>query len=267
MSALPSDTLFRCPHCHAALTGSDDGYRCAGGHSFDAREGVPDLVPESLRDESWTIWEEHLAAFQRRREQRVERPEDITARITSRGDQQQAFADFIGGVGDAVLDIGCGPGKFRRQLGPETRYLGIDPIPLLPDVSGFEFARAVSELLPFEDDTFSDVVILHAIDHVKDVAATLSEVARVLSPGGRLHVLQNVLDKSSPVRWVAHEVKDFLEDRRDPDRDDETPHHMEEFTSKTLRATLSTTFRITSEQYWAPDFFSPRRLMVTAVPR
>lgn len=266
MAALSEDTLIRCPECRGALSlGSNDGYECTGGHRFDVHEGVLDLVPADLRDETWTIWEEHLAAFQRRREERVDKPETLTARMTSRNNQQAAFVDFIDAAGSTWLDIGCGPGKFRQTVPSSVRYVGIDPIPLLPDVLQIEFARAVSERMPFEDAAFTDVVILHAIDHVKDVPASLAEIIRILQSGGRLHILQNVIEKSRPLRYMAHELKDFLEDRRDAGRHEDTPHHMTEFSADSLdTAVRAAGFSIKETAYWSPNLIAPRRLMLTA---
>lgn len=266
MSALPDDTLIRCPECRGGLVErGPDVFGCSQEHHFDVREGVVDLVPESLRDETWTLWEEHLAAFQRRREGRIDNPDMLTARTTGRNEQQAAFVDFIEAAGTTWLDIGCGPGKFGHEIPGGTRYVGIDPIPLLPDVLEVEFARAVSERMPFDDGTFSDVVILHAIDHVRDVPATLAEIIRVLVPGGRLHILQNVIEKSRPLRYLAHEVKDFLEDRRDAGRSHDTPHHMTEFSAASLHESIeSAGFLVKQSTYWSPNLVAPRRLMLSA---
>lgn len=267
MAALQNDTLFRCPTCHGELHGdAGDSYACSNGHTFTVSEGVVDLVPSTTDDTTWKLWEDHLAAFQKRREDRVQQPESLTTRLSQRTRQQAAFADFVQLAGTNVLDIGCGPGRFREQLN-DARYIGVDPIPLLPDVLDFEFARAISETLPFADDTFSDVVVLHALDHVNDVATSLEEIRRVLAPDGRLHILQIVLDKRYVLRWLAHEVKDFLEDRQDSGRHDETPHHMTEFDSKMLRSALEPSFTIVSEKLWSPTRLTPMRMMVTAAPR
>lgn len=264
MSPLPAGTLLRCPRCRAGLEHDPAGLRCSGGHVFAIREGVPDLVAAGDVDETWAVWREHLEAFQRRREQRVGQPETLTSRLATRSGLQGSFRAFVQLAGSTVLDVGCGPGRFREQLGSEVRYVGVDPIPLLPDVRDFEFARAISETLPFADGSFSDVVVLNALDHLNDVEASLIEIRRTLVPGGRLHILQTVLDRGDLLRRLAHEVKDFLEDRSDAHRGDETPHHMTEFTSASLRAVVGRTLPIVREGYLATSAISPRRMMLTA---
>jgi len=264
MSQLTAGTLLRCPRCRAHLEHDPAGLRCSGAHVFAVREGVPDLVAAGDEDGTWSVWREHLEAFQRRRDHRVREPEAVSSRLRTRPGLQGSFRRFIRLAGTTVLDVGCGPGRFREHLGDRVRYVGVDPIPLLPDVLDFEFARAVSEVLPFADGSFSDVVILNALDHVNDVDASLAEIRRTLVPGGRLHVLQTVLDRGDLLRRLAHEVKDFLEDRRDPHRGDETPHHMTEFTSSSLRASVARALPIVREGYVATSAFAPRRLMLTA---
>ena len=269
MAVLTRDTKFRCPLCHNQLAGDENTtIKCeTGQHEYVVREGVLDLVPSTASDPTWELWEAHLTAFQKRRDDRVANPDSLTTRLSQRTRQQAEFASFVQLAGSDVLDIGCGPGRFREQFDTE-RYVGVDPIPLLPDVLDFEFARAISETLPFEDSSFSDVVILHALDHVKDVQASLAEIKRVLRPDGRLHILQIVLDKKYFLRWLAHEAKDFLEDRQDDHRHDDTPHHMTEFDSGMLRTALSSAaYTIDRERMWAPTKLTPMRMMVTASPK
>ena len=96
-----------------------------------------------------------------------------------------------------VLDFGCGPGTISvglaRAIEPGELH-GIDI-----EESQIDLARAAAEAgghdnatfhvgdvtdLPFEDDYF-DAAHCHAVlMHVPDTAATLSEVKRVLKPGG-----------------------------------------------------------------------------------
>ncbi len=100
-------------------------------------------------------------------------------------------------AGDRVLDFGCGPGTITvglaKAVEPGEAH-GIDM-----EESQVALARAAAEAgghnnatfhvgdvtsLPFEDDYF-DAAHCHAVlMHVPDTAATLSEVMRVLKPGG-----------------------------------------------------------------------------------
>jgi SAM-dependent methyltransferase len=85
-----------------------------------------------------------------------------------------------------VLDIGAGDRWVRPYLGEDVEYLaldypqtGRDLYEATPDV----FADAVA--LPFADGTFDGVICLEVLEHVREPAAVIREIARVLKPGGR----------------------------------------------------------------------------------
>ncbi len=95
--------------------------------------------------------------------------------------------------GDRTLDLGCGAGEFTAIMAE----LGAEPVGV--DVAQAALERAVErhpELdfrltpidgpLPFEDNAFGLVWASEVIEHVADTARWLSEVRRVLVPGGRL---------------------------------------------------------------------------------
>ena len=92
-----------------------------------------------------------------------------------------------------VLDHCCGDGIFASLAWPETAvYAGCDL-----NAAVIELARQrgqyqrldvcdVSVKLPYEDGAFDLVFNNSGLEHVKNLAAALSEVARVLAPGGTL---------------------------------------------------------------------------------
>jgi SAM-dependent methyltransferase len=79
-----------------------------------------------------------------------------------------------------VLDIGCGAKPYLPWIAPYAReYIGIDaaPGPYVDQV-------VQGEKLPFEDGGFDLVLCTQVLEHVEDPAAVLSEIHRVLRPGG-----------------------------------------------------------------------------------
>jgi ubiquinone/menaquinone biosynthesis C-methylase UbiE len=98
-------------------------------------------------------------------------------------------------AGDRVLDLGCGAGALTGELARSgARVTGAD----VARAAVERARRARPELeftvipldgpLPFPDVSFDVVWCSEVIEHVADTARWLSEVRRVLVPGGRLLV-------------------------------------------------------------------------------
>lgn len=95
--------------------------------------------------------------------------------------------------GERVLDLGCGAGRFLRALGEA----GAVPVGVEIAEAALERARRVApgaELhradpdgaLPLEDASVALVWCSEVLEHVADTAHLLSQVRRVLAPGGRV---------------------------------------------------------------------------------
>ncbi len=97
------------------------------------------------------------------------------------------------GAGDKVLELGCGPGRYASMLKSiGFSVVAVDPHEFddwsfLREVGGVEFRSGVfAEDLPFEDNQFDSVVCFGTLLYVNDVQKSLSEMKRVLKPGGRI---------------------------------------------------------------------------------
>jgi SAM-dependent methyltransferase len=88
-----------------------------------------------------------------------------------------------------ILDAGCGPGGNGAWLAEHGTVVGVD---VSPDALAFVRSRrpavrpvrASLEALPFPDQTFDVVVAITVLYTVADDDRALSELERVLAPGG-----------------------------------------------------------------------------------
>lgn len=82
-----------------------------------------------------------------------------------------------------TLDLGCGIGHSYELLAPrETVGVDLDAASLAEQDR--ETVVADMRDLPIPDDEFGNVIASHSIEHVPDPERVLSEVTRVLAPGG-----------------------------------------------------------------------------------
>lgn len=102
--------------------------------------------------------------------------------------------------GAATLEVGCGPAMLLEPIhgrtGPDGVIVGLDINPHFIAVAnqraamlGIERARFVTadcHTLPFEDGTFDAIVAEKLLMHVAPIRRAIAEMARVLSVGGRL---------------------------------------------------------------------------------
>ena len=106
--------------------------------------------------------------------------------------------------GDAILDLASGTGDliklYHKKIGTSGRIVSSDINEAMLDegkrnlinsgVLGIEFVQANAEKLPFEDNSFDLVSIAFGLRNVTDKDKALSEMCRVLKPGGVLIVLE-----------------------------------------------------------------------------
>ncbi|MFN8482761.1 MAG: class I SAM-dependent methyltransferase [Anaerolineae bacterium] len=89
-----------------------------------------------------------------------------------------------------VLDIGAGDGHFASIAYDTPIDIGIDPLwsdlveAARRDGVYRMVSRADATRMPFKDGAFNTVVSNCVIEHIPDNDATLSEIGRVLKPGG-----------------------------------------------------------------------------------
>jgi len=124
----------------------------------------------------------------------------VTARETAMKGRLLDQADVR--PGESVLDLGAGTGTLAIRLKARTPAADVTGLDADPDVLSIarrkaaesrcdvRFAEGFSTELPFPAGAFDVVLSTLFFHHLTgaDKRATLSEVRRVLKPGGRLHV-------------------------------------------------------------------------------
>ncbi|MBF0141043.1 MAG: methyltransferase domain-containing protein [Magnetococcales bacterium] len=114
--------------------------------------------------------------------------------------------------GGRMLEVGCGVGYLLIQLGQGWERFGIDreynSLRMLHDQARVVLGNASS--LPFPDRFFDLVLCSEVLEHLPEPEdqACLTEMTRVLKPGGRLLITVPSLEglrARSPLRNLGHE--------------------------------------------------------------
>jgi SAM-dependent methyltransferase len=152
------------------------------------------------------------------------------------GPPPRELVEFVRGLEPATraLDLGCGDGRLAAQL-RATELVGAD-------VSAAALVRARERLpqvgfveldpdapLPFPDSEFDLVLLAETIEHVRDVQLLLSELRRVLAPGGRLALTTPAHNRLTGLEILAR----GFERRFDP-----LSPHLRFLTKRSLRTLL-----------------------------
>ncbi len=106
-----------------------------------------------------------------------------------RAEQQAMLEHWPDVSGRRTLDLACGSGRYSRLLaqGRASQVVAVDfCAPMLAQVSAATRVCASMMQLPFVDGAFEVVVSGLALGHATTVHAWMTEVARVLCPGGTL---------------------------------------------------------------------------------
>jgi SAM-dependent methyltransferase len=114
---------------------------------------------------------------------------------------ESAVLDFSDSLppGARVLDAGAGETQYK-PLFRQHRYTAVD---LAIGDAGWDYSSidALADLtrLPFRDSSFDASLNVVTLEHLTDPAAALSEIARVLRPGGAMLIV-------APHEWEVHQA-------------------------------------------------------------
>ena len=114
--------------------------------------------------------------------------------------------------GDGVLDVACGPGNvaraFAHTVGDSGLVVGLDASRTMLERGAADLAnsnirnlvlvRGSAMQVPFVDDSFDAVCCFAALHLFEDPLGALDEMARVLTPGGRIALMTSVQRQLGP---------------------------------------------------------------------
>jgi ubiquinone/menaquinone biosynthesis C-methylase UbiE len=121
---------------------------------------------------------------------------------------------------DICLDLGTGTGHTAAALAARTaKVIGLDvsrgmlqaALELYGEIHNLEFVLAPAQETGLSTGSFDLVTARHTLHHHPDIKATLEEAARLLKPGGRLVIVDEVTPDHTLDAWF-----DMLERTRDP---------------------------------------------------
>ena len=123
--------------------------------------------------------------------------------------QRTSIEQFNIGPESKALDVGCGTGFSVLYMADAlgiAKACGIDISPVMVEkarekipvqlAERIEFREASSDNIPYPDGFFDHVLCTNSFHHYPDPVAALTEMRRVLRPGGELVIFENAPDLS-----------------------------------------------------------------------
>ena len=158
---------------------------------------------------------------------------------TKEQERRRMVADLNLAPGDAILDLGCGPGLwtplFAEKVKPNGRVVGVDVSPELIDYAVstlekeplkdiIEFRVADVCAIPFEDNSFDTLFCGNCFAYLTNHLKVLEEQKRVTKKGGRVVakefddglIILHPIDPHLSLKVMAAVAQGLKENPRDP---------------------------------------------------
>jgi len=107
----------------------------------------------------------------------------------------ESLANNINGK---TLDVGCGAKQYENMFKKTSDYVGIEIETELQKKRNIADYFYDGKKIPFDNESFDSILTFQVFEHIFEPKEFLSEIARVLKPGG--HILITV-----PFIWDEHE--------------------------------------------------------------
>ncbi len=113
-------------------------------------------------------------------------------------DAVRDFAETLA-IGSLVLDAGAGEGAYKTYFG-RHRYCGVD-LAIGDHTWNYAGLDVLADLtsLPFASNRFDACINIVTLEHVREPACAVAELARILKPGGRVLIIV-------PHEWEVHQA-------------------------------------------------------------
>jgi ubiquinone/menaquinone biosynthesis C-methylase UbiE len=118
-----------------------------------------------------------------------------------------------------LLEVGVGTGRNIPSYGEERAVTGIDLSPKMLAKAAARGKKLQVEVdlrvmdaqhMEFPDESFDSAVATFVFCSVPDPVLGLTEVRRILKPGGRLFLLEHVLSRRQPFRWIMKRLNGIV---------------------------------------------------------
>lgn len=115
-----------------------------------------------------------------------------------------------------VLDVAVGTGLNLAYYSQAVNLTGIDLSPAMLDIARQRAAEVGRDVdlgegdahhLSFDDGSFDTVVCTFSLCNIPDPERALSEMRRVLRPGGRVILVDHVRSTSRPIYWLQKAIE------------------------------------------------------------
>jgi len=115
-----------------------------------------------------------------------------------------------------VLEVAIGTGLNIPVYASDVKLTGVDLSPAMLDVAreragnldrDVDLQEGDAHHLPFADESFDTVVCTFSLCNIPDPHQALTEMQRVLRPGGRLVLVDHIRSTSKPIYWLQKGIE------------------------------------------------------------
>lgn len=213
-------TVFLCLSCRRRrLIQNIDSLDCpACGASYPISEGIPVLLPSqeqrsSTRDAtSQNVSLSKVRAIYDRAYQRNNLMGTDLDKTYDYETKRFLLAGAEPLTGKAILDVGTGIGNLWKYVPKTALGFALDPSLVGVSKAGQRFpwltvSVSIAEHLPYEDEFLDVVIAADTLEHTFSPIDALSEIRRVLRPGGTFNLSLPIPDSLRKWGWnqLAHE--------------------------------------------------------------